>query len=221
MIPVDSDGRAWRAASARGRSRRARILEAALPLFRERGFHGATIDDIGAAAGITGPALYYHFRDKQALLAAAFAHLGDQMFDRMDQIVGKHLEPEDTLRQLIECHVEVVHAHRASFPVLFAEDTQLRPDDADWVRRRRQNFVGYWVRPLVRIRPELTASVARVLATGAVWSVHSMAYFETGADDDELKSVLVAAAYTAMVETDVGEHARPIRPVVVAPAEGP
>jgi len=182
-------------------------------MFRERGFHGASIDDIGAAAGISGPALYYHFRDKQALLAAAFAHLGDQMFDRMDQIVRTRLEPEETLHRLIECHVEVVHTHRDSFPVLFAEDTQLRPDNLDWVKRRRQSFVEYWVRPLLRIRPALSPSVARVLATGGIWLVHSMAYTETGADDDELKSVLAAAAYVAMVETDVGENPRLIRPV--------
>ena len=40
-------------------------------LFAARGYHGVSMDDIGAAAGVTGPALYHHFAGKEAMLAAA------------------------------------------------------------------------------------------------------------------------------------------------------
>src|SRR4051795_1460736 len=55
----------------RRRSRREEILEIAVGLFAERGYHGVSMDDVGAAAGITGPALYHHFAGKEAMLAAA------------------------------------------------------------------------------------------------------------------------------------------------------
>ena len=48
--------------------RRELLLEAAAELFAARGFHAVGIDDIGAAAGITGPGVYRHFAGKQALL---------------------------------------------------------------------------------------------------------------------------------------------------------
>lgn len=40
-------------------------------LFREKGFRGTSINDIGAAAGVTGPALYRHFSGKGELLTEA------------------------------------------------------------------------------------------------------------------------------------------------------
>jgi AcrR family transcriptional regulator len=50
-------------------SRRALVLSTAATLFRERGFNGAGIDDIGAEAGLTGPAIFHYVTGKQALLA--------------------------------------------------------------------------------------------------------------------------------------------------------
>src|SRR6201991_4568328 len=55
----------------RRRSRRDEILEIAMGLFATRGYHGVSMDDIGAAAGVTGPALYHHFAGKEAMLVAA------------------------------------------------------------------------------------------------------------------------------------------------------
>lgn len=57
-------------------ARRAQLLASAARLFHRHGFHGVGIDDIGAAAGVSGPAVYRHFPGKQALLAAITdAHL--------------------------------------------------------------------------------------------------------------------------------------------------
>src|SRR5213078_2796767 len=58
-------------AQKRRRSRRDEILEIAVGLFAARGYHGVSMDDIGTAAGVTGPALYHHFTGKEAMLAAA------------------------------------------------------------------------------------------------------------------------------------------------------
>ena len=55
----------------RRRSRRDEILEIAVGLFAARGYDGVSMDDIGSAAGVTGPALYHHFAGKEAMLVAA------------------------------------------------------------------------------------------------------------------------------------------------------
>ena len=50
-------------------SRREQILATAAELFAARGFHGVSVAELGAACGISGPALYKHFSSKQAMLA--------------------------------------------------------------------------------------------------------------------------------------------------------
>ena len=50
--------------------RRELLLQSAADLFATKGYHAVGIDDIGAAAGISGPGVYRHFASKQALLEA-------------------------------------------------------------------------------------------------------------------------------------------------------
>ena len=60
-------------------NRRAEILAAAASLFAARGFHGVSIEDIGGAVGISGPALYRHFSGKDALLAEMLLDISSRL----------------------------------------------------------------------------------------------------------------------------------------------
>jgi AcrR family transcriptional regulator len=55
----------------RGKDRRDQIIAVATELFHERGFDATGIDDIGAAAGITGPGIYSHFNGRAVSLLEA------------------------------------------------------------------------------------------------------------------------------------------------------
>lgn len=52
-------------------TQRGRILDAALRVFARKGFKGASVREIASEAGVTTGAIYYHFADKDDLLAAA------------------------------------------------------------------------------------------------------------------------------------------------------
>src|SRR5690348_4404009 len=71
---------------------RERILAAALDLFSERSFEGATTREIAARAGVTQPLLNYHFQSKDALWRAAvdtlFEELNDALAARADGLRG-------------------------------------------------------------------------------------------------------------------------------------
>src|SRR5688572_18009938 len=54
----------------RPKDRKATIVAAAAELFATNGFAAVGIDDIGAAVGVSGPAIYRHFAGKDAVLAA-------------------------------------------------------------------------------------------------------------------------------------------------------
>jgi AcrR family transcriptional regulator len=59
--------------------RRQQILSTAADLFAARGFHGVSMGDIGAAVGVSGPALYKHFAGKEDILGQCLLHASDQL----------------------------------------------------------------------------------------------------------------------------------------------
>lgn len=62
---------------AKGRAKQEQIIQAAIELFGEVGFHGASLRDISARAGISHPGLLHHFTTKAELLAAVLSHRDD------------------------------------------------------------------------------------------------------------------------------------------------
>lgn len=61
--------------------RRRQILDTAADLFAARGFHGVSMGDIGAAVGISGPALYKHFAGKEDILGQCLLHASQRLLD--------------------------------------------------------------------------------------------------------------------------------------------
>lgn len=88
MVPenVPTRTRSKRGAPGGSVGVRERLLAVALQLFSERGYHGASVSEIVAAAGVSQPVLYYYFPDKQGLFLA----LVDQALAAYDRI----LQPE-------------------------------------------------------------------------------------------------------------------------------
>src|SRR3954470_20348909 len=67
------------APTARGRRTRDALLDATVELVSERGFHAVGIADIGGAIGVSGAAIYRHFRNKDELLVAVFERVVDDL----------------------------------------------------------------------------------------------------------------------------------------------
>src|SRR4051812_50088701 len=66
-------------ADAGNPSRREQILRAAAQLFAQRGSRNVGVDDIGAAVGVTGPAIYRHFAGKDAMLAEMLGRISERL----------------------------------------------------------------------------------------------------------------------------------------------
>src|SRR5438034_9372446 len=89
----------------RRRTRRDEILEIAVGLFATRGYHGVSMDDIGTAAGVTGPALYHHFAGKEAMLAAALIPVSEQLLAGGRDRVAAAPSHRAALAALVDLHV--------------------------------------------------------------------------------------------------------------------
>ncbi len=139
--------------------RRELLLEAAAELFAARGYHDVGIDDIGAAAGITGPGVYRHFASKQALLAA----LCDRTMDRMLGLA----QAAESLDALIALHVTFVVEERAQLAVWVRDRRALADDARASLRKRLRTYEQVWRQALAPLRPDLGADEVS-LTVGAV-----------------------------------------------------
>src|SRR6266581_829669 len=152
-------------APARRRTRREEILEIAVGLFVSRGYHGVSMDDIGAAAGVTGPALYHHFAGKEAMLAAALYPVSEQLLAGGRAKIVEYLrEPRATLAALVDFHVDFALANPAVIALHLHELDRLPEEPRREIRRLQRLYVEEWVGVLTALRTELTAPEARVLA---------------------------------------------------------
>ena len=93
MAENDAGAGAARPLTRRGRETRQRIVAAAAELMFENGVAETTLEDIRAAAGVSGSQVYHYFQDKQALVRVVIDYQTDAVLD----IQGTHLDCLDTL----------------------------------------------------------------------------------------------------------------------------
>jgi AcrR family transcriptional regulator len=74
---------------ARGDQTRARIIAAAIKLFGDRGFEGASTRDIAASASVNAPALQYYFENKEGLYLACAEYIGSRVWEHLSAVVGQ------------------------------------------------------------------------------------------------------------------------------------
>src|SRR2546421_6605733 len=86
--------------------RRQELIAAAARLFASRSYYAVTVDDIGEALGLSGPALYRHFPSKEALLVAVFDQVIEHQRERLLEALADATEPAAALESMVRSHVE-------------------------------------------------------------------------------------------------------------------
>ena len=127
----------------RQRRRAPQIIEAAARVFAERGFHGATTQDIADVLGIRQASLYYYFSSKEAALELVCLKGVEGFFDAGKKIAAGPGTARERLILLINSHLSPL-IDRGDFVSVFVNERQHLPVEA----RRR---IGRWARGLERI----------------------------------------------------------------------
>ncbi len=193
------------APAPRRRSRRDEILEIAVGLFASRGYHGVSMDDIGSAAGVTGPALYHHFAGKEAMLVAALIPVSEGLLHGGKERVGRHSDDSHAaLTDLIEFHVEFALANPAVIALHLHELDRLPEEPRRQIRRLQRLYVEEWVGVLAALRPELEAGEARVLAHSAFGLMNSTPFLGGEVDRQRRAALLREATVNALVGRGTG-----------------
>lgn len=182
------------------RSRREEILEIAVGLFAARGYHGVSMDDIGTAAGVTGPALYHHFAGKEAMLVAALMPVSEGLLaGGRGQVSAHQGDPRAAVEALVDFHVEFALANPAVIALHLHELDRLPEEPRREIRRLQRQYVEEWVQVLTSVRSDVTGGEARVLAHAAFGLMNSTPFLGGEVERQRRATLLRAAALAALL----------------------
>ncbi|MGD0912110.1 MAG: TetR family transcriptional regulator [Terracidiphilus sp.] len=116
-----------RKATPKSETTRARILEAALRVFRARGFQASTMREIAVEAGMALGAAYYYFESKDAIVMAFYEQAQRQMEPELEHILDSRKTLESRLRGLIGYKWEYFLPNRALMSALSAHIDPKQP----------------------------------------------------------------------------------------------
>ena len=133
--------------------RRTEILTKAAELFARSGFHGVSIDDLGAAVGLTGPALYRYFSGKEAILSAMLIDISERLLAGGEERVSAHVTPLNALSALVDFHVDFALDNTDLINVQMRDLAAMPESEQRTVRRLQAKYVSLWTDALIEVRP--------------------------------------------------------------------
>ncbi|GAA0999995.1 TetR/AcrR family transcriptional regulator [Acrocarpospora macrocephala] len=139
-------------------SRTEELLETAIALFHERGYAGVSLDDIGAAIGLSGPSIYHHFATKSELLVTAFTQAAHRLAPQRG---------DTSLDELVRGYIRVGVQQRHLFGVYVTEAINLPQEDGRRIGAELAANVEEWSAALRLRRPDLSVTESHALVYAA------------------------------------------------------
>ena len=149
-------------------------------LFSERGFHGVSVDEVAALAGVTKPMVYAYFGSKEGLFDACVARAADRLVGELERSAAVHPEPEERMWHGFLTVFRFVADHREAWKMLYGHGSSpfsgpaARSSDA-MARLLTDQFVdsaraaGIEVAAGPHMEPMAHATVAATIGIAAWW----------------------------------------------------
>lgn len=178
--------------------RRGQLLEAGARLIAERGFFGMRLDDLGAAVGISGPAVYRHFPNKEALLVELLVGVSQRLLEGGRAVVARTDSARNALAGLVDSHLDFA----------LGEPELIRIQDRDLdnvpaaarreIRRMQRQYVEIWVAVLRDLHPGLAEDAARIRAHAVFGLINSTPHSASRATATRARPILRSMAMSAL-----------------------
>ena len=156
----------------KGEESRARIYDAAMALFRERGFESATMRDVAAAAGMSLGAAYHYFPSKDSIILAFYDRVTDEHERRVRQALAGLTSLRDRLRAPFHIKLDILQADRPLMGALLRYAGQPDHPLSFLGAATRQIQVRSMVMFAESLRGVSLPQETRVLAPIALWAMH-------------------------------------------------
>lgn len=187
---------------------RERILAQAASLFAERGYHGVSTDELGAAVGISGPGLYKHFPTKEALLGELLVGVSERLLAGGQERAARAAPPAEVLAALVEFHVSFALDDADLIVIQERDWRHLREQDRRAVRRLQRAYVTTWTDVLRPLRPDLDAEQARA-AVQAVFGLMNSTPHSLGTLPRRTMASLLRGLAMAALTASTGQVTQP------------
>lgn len=122
------------------RDRRQQILEVSTALFREKGYHATSLDDIADRIGFTKPAIYYYFKSKEDLLFTIVDEIVETALARMRGIAEREGSIVERLHDLVAENTRVILENIEANTVFYNERGLLSKEREEQVREREREY---------------------------------------------------------------------------------
>ncbi len=120
------------------------ILDAAAQIFRQKGYHATSMQDIANAVKLQKASLYYHVNSKQEILLMILDRALDILIARMQEVMAMPLSPEEKLRQAMIAYFQIMLEQRDLASVLLLEYRSLEPEFRQRHIPRRDHYEHLW-----------------------------------------------------------------------------
>lgn len=120
--------------------RRRQLLDVALGVFASRGFHGTSMNDVAATAGVTKPVLYQHFRSKRSMYVELLDDVGGQLRDAIGKATAEAATFEEQVEQIYVAYFRFIAERPGSFELLFGGDARSDVEFADVIRQLEESL---------------------------------------------------------------------------------
>lgn len=128
--------------SGRGKLSRDAILTEAAALFKRRGYQRTRLEDVARLLGVTRAAFYYHFKDKQSILAAIQMRAIEGLMESAHAVDAAGGPDEELFWKHIQAHIEYVARNAVEVGVVFEEEEELEGAVGNEVRRMRREYTA-------------------------------------------------------------------------------
>ena len=153
--------------------RRSQLLNAAEALMAERGYPAVRLEDIGAAAGVSGPAIYRHFPSKESLLVELLVGISTRLLEGAQSVLADTPDARTALDRLIDFHLDFALGEPDLIRIQDRDLSSLPAAAQRQVRRAQRRYVETWVEVLRELDPRLREDDARVMAHAAFGLLNS------------------------------------------------
>lgn len=179
--------------------RRSQLIAAAERLIAENGYVAVRLEDIGAAAGVTGPAVYRHFPNKEALLVELLVGISTRLLAGATDVVATAENASTALDGLIDVHLDFVFSEPDLIRIQDRDLAHLPTPAKRQVRRAQRQYVEIWVDALRLASASLDENDARLMAHAAFGLLNSTPHsVRPGAVSASSRTVLRAMTIAAL-----------------------
>ena len=170
--------------------RRRQLLDAAARLIAERGFVSVRLEDLGAAVGISGPAVYRHFPNKDAVLVELLVGISTRLHEGGSAAADAADSPSAALDALVEFHLDFALGEPDLIRIQDRDLESLPADARRQVRQTQRKYVEVWVGVLEQLDPQLDQADARIKAHATFGLINSTPHSANPASPARARRVL-------------------------------